>query len=68
MAKGDKLAHVREQVAVHLDEIATYFSGTPKLTICVRHPGQPEQDFLLTSDTLDEVILLLERSKTRPET
>ncbi|HEY1554843.1 MAG TPA: hypothetical protein VGF94_08415 [Kofleriaceae bacterium] len=54
---GKKL-HAREIASDHLDEIL-------KL---VRRDGQPENDFMLTNDDLDEVERAVKRSKGRERT
>lgn len=63
---SSELVYLGDQIRKHLAEIEAYFFGHREVTLCVRHPRDPEQDFLLTSEKeLGDVIALLERSKTR---
>lgn len=49
-------------LARHVEPI---FNVGTKLTIIARTPGNVEADVLVTSDDLDEVAALVERSKAR---
>ena len=44
-----------------MSEILAFFKPGAKITLLVRRPGAPEQDFCLTNDNLDEVIPMIER-------
>jgi len=57
-----KLAGILER---HVERI---FKPGTKLTIIARTPGNDEADVLVTSDSLNELAKLVERSKTRPDT
>ncbi len=61
------LLQVKQQCEEHLAAIADLFKAGAKITLLVRHPGKPDQDFLLTIDDLDEVDAMIERSKAREE-
>jgi hypothetical protein len=54
-----KLAGILER---HVEPI---FKPGTKLTIIARTPGNDEADVLVTSDNLDELAKLIERSKNR---
>jgi len=54
-----RLVNVLER---HVEPI---FKPGTKLTIIARTPGNAEADALVTSDDLDEVAALVERSKSR---
>lgn len=67
MAKKQTTANliqdVESRVSHHMDDIAAYFKPGRLITVIVRSPGKPNQDFLMTSDDLDEVAALLERRR-----
>lgn len=46
-------------------KIEPMFNTNVEVTIIVRVPGNDEEDVLVTSDSLDEVLALVERSKKR---
>lgn len=56
---------VRSRCSEHLNLVADMFKPNAKLTLLVRQPGFPDQDFMMTNDSLDEAISMLERSKGR---
>lgn len=56
-----KLENTRKIVSSHLNQIASCFVEGSKLTVLVRQPNEPDQDFMLTNDTLTEVINAVER-------
>lgn len=39
-----------EKIQVHLDEIASYYTRTPKITIVIRCPWLPDGDFVMSND------------------
>lgn len=48
-------------VSDHMCEILRLFKPGAKIAIVVRSPGFPERDFIMTNDTLPELIGCLER-------
>lgn len=58
-----KLEIAQVNVADHMDSILRVFKPGAKITVIVRRPGQPEQDFLMTDDDLEEVSRLIERRR-----
>lgn len=58
-----QLAFTAETVSARMDEILACFKRGAKITVIVRTPGNDAADFLMTSDSLDEAITLLERRK-----
>lgn len=58
---------VGSRIADLADEIGLMFKPGAKVTVIVRAPGFNDRDLLVTSDTIDEVIALLQRSKERDE-
>lgn len=56
-----KLETARANVAEHMDSILRIFKPGAKITVMVRRPGQPEQDFLMTDDDLAEAVKLIGR-------
>jgi hypothetical protein len=56
---------VRNRCLEHLDEIGSLFKDGAKITLIVRRPSDPEQDFMLTNDTIEGAMEALERSKVR---
>lgn len=57
------LEDVSIEVSGHMDSILECFKPGAKITVLVRQPGFPDQDFMLTSDSPDEAIALIERRK-----
>jgi hypothetical protein len=57
----DKLARATEHVSACMDDILTVFKPGSKITVMVRRPGEPTQDFMLTSDDPLEVRAMLDR-------
>ncbi len=55
------LVECENLVSYHMDEILGCFKPGRKITVAVRSPGKPDQDFVMTSDDLDEVIAMLAR-------
>lgn len=60
------LEWTRGQVAKRLEQIQQFFVTGSRITVIVRMPGKPEQDFMLTDDEIDDAIAVLQRSKDRP--
>ena len=52
---------VRQEVARHMDEILALFKAGAEITVLVRSPGYPDRDFLMTSDTPDEIVAAIRR-------
>ena len=57
------LEETQAYVADKMDEILSCFKPGRKITVLVRTPDEPTQDFLMTSDDPDQVIAALERRK-----
>lgn len=57
----DDLEIVRNVVSNSMDDILENFKQPAKITILVRRPGFPEQDFCLSNDDPKEAILALKR-------
>jgi hypothetical protein len=60
---SDKLQRAGEHVAHHMDKILEAFKAPVKITVLVRSPGFPEQDFCMTDDDLAEVAEMVERRR-----
>lgn len=58
-----RLAEVQSFVADRMDEITAQFKPAVKITVAVRIPGNDDADFLMTNDTIDDVVALLQRRK-----
>ena len=56
-----KLQRVGEVVSDHMSAILDEFKPGAKITVLVRRPGEPEQDFMMTSDDPGEAIAMIER-------
>ena len=56
-----ELAHVYREASRHLEAIAAMFKPGMKVTLVVRRPDEPEQELLLSDDSLDEVIAAVRR-------
>ena len=63
---GGKLRAAYEAVGRHMDEILGLFHPGAKITVLVRRPGAPGQDFLVTDDDLAEAIALIQRRIAEP--
>ena len=48
-----------------MDRIIARFKAGARITVLVRHPGRPDEDFLMTSDDLDEVAAMVARRKDK---
>ena len=64
---SDKVHWARGVASSYLDDIKRLFKPTVHVTLIVRRPGEPESDFLLTDDELDQVQDALDRAKTRED-
>jgi hypothetical protein len=64
----DPVMQARWQCSDYLSRIEELFKPGAKVTLLVRRPNKPEQDFMLTNDTIDGAIEILERSRPRPAT
>lgn len=60
--------NVSEKVADHMDAILQFFKPGAKIAVLVRQPDAPDQDFLLTNDTPEEIIAAVTRRKVDPKT
>lgn len=63
--KVARLSRTLTQILVR--HVRPLFVVGVKLTIIARYPGCDESDVLVTDDSIDELIKLLERSRNRPE-
>lgn len=63
MAEGgnDKLRRAYDAIGELLNEAAMLFKPGVKITFIARRPGQPDQDFVMTADDLEEAIAALRR-------
>ena len=59
----DALQRTTERVQDSMDEILANFKAGAKITVLVRSPDNPNADFCMTSDNLDEVIAMVRRRK-----
>ena len=55
------LAFAKANVGDHMDAILRNFREGAKITVTVRFPDKPTQDFMMSSDDPAEVIKLIER-------
>jgi len=55
------LARVKDEVAGHMDQILALWKPARKITVIVRSPGVPDQDFMMTNDEMPEVRELIRR-------
>lgn len=56
------MTEVTDEVAWHMGEILKLFKPGRKITILVRLPD-PEADFCMTSDEMDDVLAMVARRK-----
>lgn len=61
MADDARVSRAIEHVSRHMDAILDVFLPGAKITVMVRRPGEPTQDFMLTDDVIPEIRALLER-------
>jgi len=52
---------VQQKVSNHMDSILSNFKSGAKITVIVRIPDEPEQDFMLTNDNPVQAIELIQR-------
>lgn len=57
----------RNLTAVLIQHVEPMFKRGMKLTLIARDPDNPEADVLVTSDSMDGIAALVERSKSRME-
>lgn len=53
------------EVAASMDRIKTGFKPGVKITVLVRTPDYPDQDFLMTDDTDTEIMAAIERRMSK---
>lgn len=46
----EAIQFLEQKIAKHLDEIKTYYSETPKITLIVRCPWIVDADFIMSND------------------
>ncbi|WP_137136576.1 hypothetical protein [Rhizobium sp. FKY42] len=63
---SEALQRTTERVSDLMDKILSNFKAGAKITVLVRAPENPNADFCLTSDDLDEVIAMVQRRKGKP--
>lgn len=64
----DVIAELHNDLSNELDRIKTRFNGSPRLTLVVRFPDEPDRGLWLTDDTKDEMLSqveFLEQKATR---
>lgn len=61
------LQQTGEQCAEYMARISEMFKRPNEVTLIVRRPGYPNQDFMLTNDSFQELKALLDR-RTPPST
>lgn len=57
-----------EIVGQHMDRILQCFKDGAKIAVIVWRDDLPDQDFIMASGELDEVVAAIERRKTDPRT
>ena len=62
-----QIEQVRDACIGYLQNIEQFFVPEAKLTLIVRVLGNAEADWVLTTDTEDEIIAVMERTKGRKE-
>ena len=61
---SDQLQAVALDVQDHMDAILKHFKDGAKITVMVRFPGAPTQDFVMTGDDITEAaVALTDRAK-----
>jgi hypothetical protein len=60
-----QLEETAEYISGKMDDIKRQFRPDAKITVAVRIPNEPEQDFILTDDDLNEVIIMIERRQRK---
>ena len=56
---------VGQKIQEHMNKIKSMFKSGAEVTVLIRMPDKPEQDFLITNDNLDDIISAIKRSKER---
>lgn len=67
--KALSLLAVGERVGGCMNEIKLLFKQPAKITVMVRRPGFPDQDFMMTDDNMNELRAMIDRrddQKTSP--
>ncbi len=59
-------AIIHELLAADLERIAKHFKVRPRLTLLVRHPGNPDANILLSDDSFSEIIAAATALRTDP--
>lgn len=63
MTDINPLDDVQDIVSEHMDAIKRCFKRGVKITVMVRTPNLPDRDFMMTDDSLDEVLKMLARRR-----
>lgn len=61
--KQRRVKRAQAFVADCMDDILSQFRPGAKITVLIRRPGDPDQDFCMTSDDLAEVAAMIQRRK-----
>ena len=64
MSQAHVLVH--ELLAADLERIAKHFNARPRLTLLVRHPGNPDANILLSDDSFPEMIAAANALRAKP--
>ncbi len=65
---SDRMDRLQRDVADHMDRILENFIGERRITVLVRHPTLgAEHDFMLTDDSFDEIVAMVERRRIAEE-
>lgn len=60
---SEKLRRTQQIVSDCMDDILSCFKAGMKITVLVRNPENPESDFCMTDDDLDQVVAMIKRRK-----
>lgn len=52
---------VQHDVSDYMDDIKKLFKPGVKIAVLVRTPGYPERDFMMTDDTTEQLMAMIER-------
>lgn len=55
------LEMVQRDVSDYMDDIKNLFKPGVKIAVLVRTPSYPERDFMMTDDTTEELMAMIER-------
>lgn len=58
-----KLRQTQQFVSSCMDDMLACFKPVMKITVLIRNPENPEGDFCMTDDDLDEVVAMIMRRK-----